>query len=856
MSRFQTRTQFIQASSSEKIVLTQINGKKRLYVFTGPVSLVFSKVVDNYVVGVQQDDSDLTEVADLGSIVEGTFFYDSVTSTLSLRLNGDVAPDTVEVIAKFKFFFGSKTVQLPHDLQNISNDVNWDGRIVSNPGYKHKIGVDQDLTSLIGEGTLHLKNQDGGLDEVFDTVIFENQDVVIHSWNPDLQPEEARVIYRGRVTNKSYDGVDVKFKVKDQLFAMLDAPDLDPYGAADNVSESAQGQYKRRIYGRVDGLRAQSISQIATGIPLTGTVSAPANSAALTGSGTSFLSEVLQNDTITIGLQEFDIEKVIDDTNITLTDETEYSFSGQPATLVPDRGTTQANREFLCSGHICAEVTHTITDVPQFNRIVLDDTAGLFSGDFIEFTDTAERLEIKTVAPGNIVVLRQNMVTKPALSTTIVRRPIQEVFIRDRRANADDYVVFNTSTGCGVTLDTDIEFNLARSKNTVFDGTFTNGSRVITVATSEVSLGDIFQPGDFVKPDSILFTTFYEIVNIDSTVNSLEITIPFADTTTTDTIEFKSPNYIEDDSIISVNILGRTVDGTASGTWIQTVAQTERDLIKDIDITSVNEQSFTDGALDLAQLVSMAIPARFESKTLPTVKDINDKLNKSVRGSLTLDNDLLLKFQAVTVFVDEDLLVIQDKDVIDWRIRSTNGKTFKRSIAKYRFLDVDLGTQERGNKVFTFDSEFVERYIGTNKVDEIELFLFKDNEAEIMTHRHIYYNRLGTATLSITTDLRLEDVEIGDVVIADFQRMYKRFGDSTVRKKAMLVIGKTLNGERTILDLSDLGNTFNTSSYITPNDAPDFSAATADEKLIFGYITDNQGIVENDEDTASTHLIS
>ena len=72
----------------------------------------------------------------------------------------------------------------------------------------------------------------------------------------------------------------------------------------------------------------------------------------------------------------------------------------------------------------------------------------------------------------------------------------------------------------------------------------------------------------------------------------------------------------------------------------------------------------------------------------------------------------------------------------------------------------------------------------------------------------------------------------------------------------MLVSGKTVTGQETTLELSDLGNTFNTSSYITPNNAPDWSAATEDEKIIYGYITDNQGIVDNEEDTAGTHLIS
>ena len=110
--------------------------------------------------------------------------------------------------------------------------------------------------------------------------------------------------------------------------------------------------------------------------------------------------------------------------------------------------------------------------------------------------------------------------------------------------------------------------------------------------------------------------------------------------------------------------------------------------------------------------------------------------------------------------------------------------------------------------------------------------------------------------MRVTTDLRFENVEIGDQVVLNFQRMYKRLGDSTSRKKVAVVIGKQTTGDRVIMELTDLGNIYNRSSIITPNTAPDYSAANEDEKLNYGYITDAQGIVDNDEDTSNVHLIS
>lgn len=856
MTNINNRAAFIKLASSEKIVLASINAKTRLYVFSeqDPLYLYYTKSVPYFVEELKYDNTILTKVSNKNNVIQGSFFYEIQTSTLYFRLPLDADPVDHEIIVTYKFFYSTKSLTLSHNLQDVSEDVFWDGRIVSNPGYKHKIGIDQALSSLIGEGTLHLKNNDGGLSNIFDRLIFENQDVVIYSWNPNLPPSESKVIYRGRVTNKSYDGTDVKFKIKDQLFALLDAPQLEAYSDVDNVSDSVKGQFKRRVYGRVDGLRCQSTSQIADGITLTGTVSGVANSNILTGAGTLFLSEVLQDDEIQIGTQTFNVDQVLNDTSVQLTDEIEYGFSGQPAIVIPDRGTTLRNRTFLAAGHVCAEVQHTILLAQQFNRITLDSTEGLFPGDFIEFTDTLERIEIKNTAPGNVVVLQQNMVTKPAVGTFVIRRPIQEVYVKSRKVSSDDYSIFNTGNQCGIVLQNDVEFNLARPKNTKFTTVFTNGSRTITSTNVEVSLQDIFEPGDYIKPDGITYTTFYKVVNVRTT--EIDISVPFADASITDIAEVRKPDYIEDDTEVSVNILGKTEDGTAGGVWIQTAAQILKDLIKDVGITQVNNQSFIDGNDDAYQLMSLAIPFSFSSKSVPTVKDIADKVNQSVRSSLTLDNDLLIKFKVLNVYTGEDLPVIRDEDVIEWKITSTNGKTYKTALGRYRFTDTDLSTLDDGNKFVTFDSEFVKRYIGTSKVDELDLYLYKTLDAEIAVHRHLYYNRLGTSTLSLTTDLRLEGLEIGDVIIADFKELYERFGDRDYRKKKMLVIGKTVTGERTQLELSDLGNTFNTSAYITPNDAPEYNLSTSDQKLIYGYITDNQGIVENVEDTAGINLIS
>ncbi len=856
MSSFTDRTDYITAQTSEKLTLAHVHGRERLFIWNGPTADIFNRSVNHFVYELHQDLQKLTRVSLLASVVEGTFFYDIPNGTLHARFFNDDDPSTFDAIVTYRFFYCNGAISTTWNLENIADQVAYEPRIMSAPGYKHKIGIDQALASLVGQGDLKLQGADGGLDETFDTLIFENQPVEIYSWNQDLDPSESQIIYRGLITNKSFDEDTVTFRIKDLIFNLLENPLLDAYTNADNVSTSVEGQYKRRIYGRVDGLRSQSIDQIADGVELTGTVSATANNINITGIATLFLTEVFQGDNIAIGTQEFTVESITSDTVLVVSDETEFAFSGQTAILSPERGTILKNRDFLCAGHICARVTKTITSVKQLNRVVLNDTEGLFAGDFLEFPDTGERLEIKTVAPGNIIVLVQNMINKPTVSTDAIRRPIQEVFIEGVRVAAADFTITNdTVNGCGLIFEDDVEFNLARARNTSVSFDFTNGSRTVTVVgTPDITLQDILRPRDFIKPNDNTYNTFFKISSVSET--SLELIETFVDITIQDIAEVKSPNYIEDDSIISVNILGRTVDNTAEGQWIQTSAQAERDLIDDAGITAIDEQSFTDGAVDGSQLVSMAIPQVFTSKSLPNIKSLCDDFNKSINSSLTLNNELELKFKVLNVFTEAEFRVIRDQDVIKWSIKTTNGKTFRRAIARYRFTDTNRTTLEAGNKSIDFSSDFIEKYIGTNKSTELNLFIYEDFDANISAHRNIYYNRLSVATIKLTSDLRLEDLELGEIVLLDFDRLYIRFGDTETRKKLGIVIAKSVTGEEIQYEISDLGNTFNSSSYITDNAAPDFSTSDEDDKIRNGYITDSQGIVNDEEDTANTHLIS
>lgn len=846
---FNSRDEFIEAQASEKITLAQIEASKRLVVWTGS-GPVYEHVTNAYVVNLKVSDTPLTK-ASSASVAPGQWYYDPVTSTVYVQLSDSSDPNVSEIIATGRFFFGDAPIAAPFDLPLNGPHTDYDGRIQTAPGFKHRIGTDQKLISVTSQGTLRLENNDGGLDPIYDTWIFENKEVRIYSWNRDLPFSDARIIYRGRVTNKTYSSSSVSFTVKDNLFDLQQSVPQDPYSDADNVTDSIKGRYKRWLYGKVDGLKLQSIDQIGDGYEIAGTVSASVTGPTLTGSGTSFLTDVSPDDRLTIGTQEFTVESIQNDTELTLDDTPEFSFTNQPAVLRPEIPTTVKNREFLVAGHACARLTKQVVNLVQLNRIVLSDVEGILPGDFLTF-NTGERIEVRNTAPGNIVVLRQNYILQPLVGSNVNREPVQEIFIEGTRVGPDQFTITNSAAETRVTLTDTAEFDIARTVSLGDTLTFSTGSRTVA-GTGNVDLRELVSPRDFIRPQDITFTTFYEVLSVDEAEITLRET--FTEPNETGPASIRRPNYIGDDTVVSANTLGRTVDGTPGGKWIITAAEACLDLLNEIDVPSINQSTFAQGALDNSELVSLAIPAS-PSGSLETTKTVIDKLCRSTNSAVTLDSDLQLKFEVLQPEIDPQAREVNDVDVINWSIKSTSGDNIRNSIIRYRHQDILRDTLEDGTLVQTHTSDFVKNYVGTNKTDELDVYLYNVRSARVMAHRLAYLRSLSRADVKLTTDLRLEAVEIGDQLILNFERLYSRLGDQDSRKKVCVVVGKTVTGSRIEFELTDLGNIFNRSSIITSNFSPDYSAANEDDKLKLGYITDAQGIVETDESSANVHLIS
>jgi len=840
---------------------------------------------------------------------------------------------------------------------------------------------------VIGQGTLKLYNQDGELDDIFDRYFFENQRVLIYSWNKDLRFSESQIIYRGRVTNKSFNLNEITFTVKDPLFDLQQPVPTGVYTEEETDDTTLQGRSKRWVYGRVDGLEGAHIDRIGAGFNIQGTAAMEGDSDILIGTGTQFLRETSPGDMITVNDQNFGIESVVSDTELRLRSEARNSFGASEIFIRPDVPPPFRNRTFELTSHAISETAAVITEVIQLNRLRVDDNSRFFVGDLIQIGSTGENIELRSVGQDGLLVLQQSAVNVPVVGDTINRVAVQSIFIDGEEVLEDDFTVINNVDGCTVVIDEDAEQNIAEILRTNVQARFINGSRSIQIMGETDNIEDALQARSLVRSSAITSTTFHDVLgleDVDSTeidfedhlnanfptiiVNSFDflplpgevgrtyqvlnlntlysfdgsayqvvsdiyqppatnyntnsrlyvkdvdrfkydagmtITIDLDDIgewvtditavsrvlgdsyieiasalprpatnqdtiqelevlrvrevitepTSNGTIEYRVPNYIADNTSVSFNVYGKTKDGTVTGDLIRTGAEAVLDMIKAIGIVDINLPQFEKASTDANQLLSLSIP-QTPGRQTQNVREAVDLINRSVIGSLNMDNNLDLQYVIIEPQIDERLIPeVMDSHVIDWKVITINGDIISDIGVNYRHQDYKLADEGLGSENIEHNYEFVNKYIGTTARDDINVYFYHTFDAEIRAHREAYYNSLSRSDITFESDLRLENLAIGDSVVVNFRRLYRRLGDN-FDKKVVMVVGKKVTGTRITYTCTDYGNIYNRSNIITRDDAPCYEDATDDEKLRLGFITDNRGIVDDDEDTNNVHLIN
>lgn len=824
-----TYSEFINKPISEKITLAWIEPSQELTLWTLDSGTTYIRSVDYYVIDVREGSTSLTEAAS-SSLSAGEWFFDPATYELYVRLTDDTNPNG-KMSGTFRLFFADHEIALPHDLTLTGNDVLYQSFLKRVSKFTQRVDRDQIGIALEGTGSIDFHNESGFFDDKFDQLFWENKTVKIFSYSRELDDvTESQQIFEGLITGKSYSNTNVKFNVKDFINKLQELVNLPLFSSSDgDLDDSTIGKPKRRLYGKNDGVQCIPIDETLTGYSLTGTISAVAGGTTVTGTGTSFTSECLQNDKLIIGTQELTIRSITSDTSLEVSDEINVAFNSVSAINSPNRPYSGKNRNWHICGHKLREPSTTVVTGSQRNRFTVADITDFEVDDVIVVN--GERNFIKRINGTEITTLT-NLDTTPSASDPVTRAPVSRAFYNGNELVVErDYTVTNNSSDCVLNITTDAEFNLARVRS-LGEVTFTNSDRTVT-AGAGVNFEALLQPGDFLRSSDLTHQVWYRVSSITDEDN-LELDTAYAAATLTDDAVFKSPEYIDSSAKISVNCSGKE-DG--SGNWLKTASDAIKDLVvNDAGISNIDTTSFSLADEIAFYKLSLAIPAR-PLATSPKIRDEINRINKSVFGSLVTLTDFSIALKILDPEKPSDLEEIKDDDILNFSVTSRMDISNK-IVGRYRHFDLSRFTGDDGSKVYEFENEFVDKNIGINKIFEVDIFVFDDEWAQILTQRYALARSLSQSTVKLRSNLKFALSTLGDKISLNLDRLYKRFGQGDRRKIG--VISRVSNDGRSMdIEIQDLGNIFNRVPNIAPNSVNDFSSALNSELIRYGYIVDN-----------------
>jgi len=851
---------FQNQTASEKIGLCQLEASKRLVGWELDSGVLYKiSFEDPVIVDVVDSGTTYTEVSTKGAVSAGEFFHDRQNKELFLQALDSSNPNSRFLVVTIRLFFSNVSVIESNDLST-GFDVEWQPFLRASSNF----GVEIDNTprqlgiGVESKGFVSFHNKKDFWRSRYDKLFFENNRCLIFSWNRTLPITEAKLIFQGRIQEKNYTTNEVKFDLKDFLNALRSRLELGNLGdVAGALVPSVFARAKQRqVYGFVNGFRPQNIQQAdrQTGFTLAGTITADAGDLTkITGSGVDFLRDFRPNDTIFV----LDVGIKITVQSITSTTELRLSsplsvananaISAKGYNVIPALSKTYINRKWQIAAHALREPIATIVGISAPNLFRVDTIADFEAEDQIIINGIIGIVSA-VVGTERIRVSGQFGVITPTV-TTITRLTVTNLRINDETLiHTRDFLY--DATLAQITLETDAEFNLTTTKSLTGTVDYTSGLRtVLGTGTSYTTQLDF---NSFIEDPGA--GDFLEVVEI---ISDTELLVKIAPGSTTSILNanFKKPIvFREETDVLSCDVIGATEDGTVSGVLIKTAPQLVKDVLTKAGLSSDIDTASFDTAKDLLpQKIGLVIPDQFTKRTTISHRKIISQVNRSVFGVLISNPDFKLEYQVLEPSRGTDLQQFNESDIIgSFKIKSDSKKVSKTVTVNYNVKEFDFETRASSEDVVTSTSDIAQFLAKVDKLEEIDTVLVNTSDAQIISNRWAFFLEVAQNFIDFNTKLQGSRLKVTDKIDFKHEFLFERFA-STFRRKVGEVIEAKKDPEGAFIKIEDLGAALSRCATITENTADDFSAASEDELIINGYITDEFGMQDND---ASTHGIN
>ncbi len=838
---------------SEKATLVILEAARRLQGWTVHAGSVYK--IDPFKVSalsdltpIKQNGTALTAAASIAGVTAGKYYWDRQAKVLYLRTSGSTHPNGEYISCVERLFFSKKGHKLPHDLTS-GYAVHWQPLLAGTSDF----GVGVDHVNQIGEaiegtGSVTLMNRQDFWAPRFEKLYFENQRAFVYAWSPSLPVSEAKLIYRGRITNKEYSPARVSFKLQDLLYELRSEISLETIASISGakIPRSLESAKQRLVYGKIFGHRPTNIDQVdrEEGYPLTGTVSISAGLATLTGSGTNFLQDLSPDDEVLIAgmTGKVTIGSIEGATAATLSEEVTQTISGAAFAVFPRSPKRYINREWVLCGHAIRTPETTVVQGFATNEFEVVDTEDL-DIDASLLIDGTEIVKVKAQTPGNRIWTRTNLLAVPAAGATVKRLPVENVKINSKLLVFDrDYAVDEASGR--LTLDPLAEFNVAPARFVSGTVTFVATSR--TVTGSGTSFLAQLKPGDWIR--NALQSTYYEILQVNAD-DELILRAASGYSSVGDAI-FKSPEIFDPNvDVLTCDMIGATEDGTTSGTWIKTAAQVVKDLMIRAGLEADLDAESFDVASELGQYpVGLAVPAQYEDSKGPSYREVINRINQSVFGELLQTPDFKYRYRILSPERSLSTLAkFIPADAISWAIRSQSDKIVGLVRVRYLNREYDPASGEASSQVVEFQNEDATYLAVSSKAYEQETVVVDETAAQTLCERWAFLFSMAMSIVKVSTGLKGARLQIGDPVSFSHPKLFERMG-STEKRKVGAVVSVKKSGEDSSFEFEDLANAFSSCGVITEDDAGGWSEVSAGVRCVQGFITDTYGDIGNSPD--------
>lgn len=815
---------------SGKVVLCTLEAKGLSKIFTLDSGSQYYKDVSYFVSSVQDGLIDLAE-AEL-PLSAGQYYFDKKAMRLYVRTSDSVNPKTKDIIIKYKFFFSSSGHNLPLDVDT-GEKVNWDGRLISTGAIRQSL--DDENTGVVTESqsTITLINSDGFFDDIFDTLIWENQECEFWSWITSTPVSQSQKLFSGVIEDKTFDPQKVVFRVKDFTFKLKDKLSLGVFSESDGILSRANiGKAKRRIFGKADNVECVGTDKVLDGVTINQSVSGVVGDEFITF-GASQLGVIFPGDEIEVTLSNGQIESIGLDsitsgTVYAISSALDFGFSASSFILKPQRASRNYNREWFIAGHKLSEPQAVITSVISGNRYVCNNLDGFFKDDaFLINGESGSILK----SSGTTLITSQVITPRPTISDVFTRLPIYEVRWGEKILQYQRDYTYTNIAEARITIDPLAEFNISTTRTLVGTNlTFTNGSRAVTSSSTTLDLQTMLRPGDWIRSSSINDVSWCQVAQVNQL--TLSLVSNFSGSTGAVVAQYKNVDYIDDDSLILVSCYGLE----SANQWIKTPAQAVRYILEnDSLVTAIDGASFSKADAICGYTLSMVIPEN-SSGDAPLIRDTISKINSSVFGSLYTSSIFLLSYSILNSTKPEDLNPLKDDDIISFSSETKN-QIINSVTAEYS-QSVDFSSGQQYFKTYTFESGFTNKTSGIKKSETITLYLYNENEVKRIAQRYCLIKSLSLGRVRVKSGLNLSTKSLNDKMFLQLDRVFKRYGGKDKRKIG-IISSITKDGFGTEVEFNDLGGVFNRVPSIAPSSQSVYALATRDDVAKFGFILDN-----------------